>query len=171
MMYKKLLRKIISKLTHRQNKVSTLYWSYLFESFGARSRIIGSIKVYSPENISVGDDTVLNEGCILNARDKITIGSHVHVSHNTVVNTSGLDYEHTRDERVHTESPVVIEDGVWIGSGAIINPGVRIGEDSVVGAGAVVTKDIPPKVITAGVPAKVIKSITIETESSDVPTS
>lgn len=56
--------------------------------------------------------------------------------------------------------PVVIEDDVWIGSGAIVVPGVTIGKGSVIGAGSVVTKDIPANVIAVGNPCKVLREIT-----------
>ena len=53
--------------------------------------------------------------------------------------------------------PVVLGDDVWIGHGAILLPGVKIGTGAVVGAGAVVTKDVPPFTIVAGVPAKTLR--------------
>ncbi|UUM13458.1 acyltransferase [Clostridiaceae bacterium HFYG-1003] len=56
------------------------------------------------------------------------------------------------------EQPVIIEDGVWIGSRVTILPGVRVGKHSVVGAGAVVTKDISPYSVAVGNPAKVVKN-------------
>ncbi|WP_374984655.1 DapH/DapD/GlmU-related protein [Paenibacillus polymyxa] len=55
---------------------------------------------------------------------------------------------------------MVIEDGAWIGSGAIIVPGVTIGKGSVIGAGSVVTKDIPANVIAVGNPCRVLREIT-----------
>ena len=55
--------------------------------------------------------------------------------------------------------PVHIKKGAWIGAGAIILPGITIGECSLVAAGAVVTKDVPPYTVVAGVPAKVIKGL------------
>jgi acetyltransferase-like isoleucine patch superfamily enzyme len=55
--------------------------------------------------------------------------------------------------------PVIIEDDVWIGMGAVILKGVRIGKGSVVAAGAIVTKDVPPNSIVAGNPAQVVKQI------------
>jgi acetyltransferase-like isoleucine patch superfamily enzyme len=58
-------------------------------------------------------------------------------------------------------SPITIKKGAWIGAGAIILQGVTIGEFSVVAAGAVVTKDVPPYTVVAGVPAKVVKNIPI----------
>jgi len=54
--------------------------------------------------------------------------------------------------------PVVIEDHVWIGMRAIILPGVRIGRGAVVAVGAVVTRDVEPLTVVAGVPARVIGS-------------
>ncbi len=55
--------------------------------------------------------------------------------------------------------PIVIEDDVWIGAGAIIMGGVKIHECSIVGAGAVVTKDVPPYTVVVGVPAKPLKKL------------
>ncbi len=54
---------------------------------------------------------------------------------------------------------IIIEDGSWIGIGAIILPGVTIGKGSIIAAGAVVTKDVEENTIVGGVPAKVIKKI------------
>ena len=56
-------------------------------------------------------------------------------------------------------APIVLERGAWIGDSAIVCKGVRIGENSIVGAGAVVTKDVPPNVIVAGNPARVVKKL------------
>jgi acetyltransferase-like isoleucine patch superfamily enzyme len=53
--------------------------------------------------------------------------------------------------------PVRIEDGADVGAGAVILPGVTVGRDSIVGAGAVVTRDVPPRAVVAGVPARFLK--------------
>ncbi|NTV62282.1 MAG: hypothetical protein HGA65_01930, partial [Oscillochloris sp.] len=55
--------------------------------------------------------------------------------------------------------PVVIEDGVWIGAGALILPGVTIGAGAIVGAGALVTKSVAPDTVVGGVPARVIRTL------------
>jgi galactoside O-acetyltransferase len=132
------------------------YWNIILNTPGDL-RVNGPIFVIKPENVSIGRGSTLNYGVILNAGGKITIGNDVHISAYVIINTKGLAFG--MDNREHYKKDVVIEDGVWIATGAIINPGVRIGHHAVIGAGAVVTKDVPPKVVVVGVPAKVIKSI------------
>ncbi|MDD4290027.1 MAG: acyltransferase [Patescibacteria group bacterium] len=134
-------------------------WKYVFNKIGTENFIARTIILSNPENISIGNNCVINEYVLLNAREKISIGDFVHISSFSMIHTSGLDYKKTMEEREHFERPVIIEDGVWIGAGAIINPGVTIGKNSVVGAGAVVTSNISENSVAVGVPAKVIKKI------------
>ena len=58
-----------------------------------------------------------------------------------------------------TVAPVVLKRGCYLGAGALLLPGVTVGERAVVAAGAVVTKDVPPGTVVAGVPARVIKDV------------
>lgn len=150
---------IYRKITAIKVIFLTCYWRLLFGGFGFRSKILGDIKVYSPENVFFGKKSTLNHGVLLNAIGKITIGSNVRISPYVIINTGGLDYSKIGDNRNHIKKEVVIKDGVWVGSNAIINPGVVIGENSVIGAGAVVTKDVPPNSVSVGVPAEVKKKI------------
>lgn len=137
----------------------TWFYSCIFDSLGENTIIGGPIIVYSPENVQVGANSSINSGCVLNARDKLFIGDSVHISPFVIINTGSLDYSKKMNERKHIKLPVVVSDGVWIGSGAIINPGVTIGKNAVIGAGAVVTKDIPSDVLAMGIPAQIIKTI------------
>lgn len=137
----------------------TIFWRRLFGKFGPRSKVFGRIAVSNPRLIEIGDHSTLNEGVVLNARERITIGNYVHISTRCVINTVGLDYRQILESRGHFSRPVIVEDGVWLGAGAIINPGVKIGKNSVIGAGAVVTKDIPTDSVAVGVPARVVKRI------------
>ena len=61
-----------------------------------------------------------------------------------------------------TAQGIVIEDGAWIGAGAIILDGVRVGRNAVVGAGAVVTRDVPAYILAAGNPARVVRDLRTE---------
>ena len=87
---------------------------------------------------------------------KIRIGKDVIIARDVIIrDTDGhkiLDRTHEKDKEV------IIGDHVWIGTRAIIMKGVNIGNGSIVAAGAIVTKDVPPNCIVAGVPAKVIKN-------------
>ena len=78
----------------------------------------------------------------------------------TALNHNFADTTKRIDEQGISTKPVVIGDDVWIGANAVILPGVTIGRHCVVAAGAVVTKDVPDNTVVAGVPAKVIKTLT-----------
>jgi acetyltransferase-like isoleucine patch superfamily enzyme len=124
---------------------------------------------------SVGDYTLLN-GALLMAEERIEIGSYCIVSWNVGIADSDFHpidpvlrrqdamaispYGKNRPPRPPMgTAPVIIKDNVWIGMGAIILKGVTIGENSIVAAGAVVTKSVPPNVIVAGNPARIVKDV------------
>lgn len=116
-------------------------------SFKIGNRV--SINHYShigcSHSIHIGDDVLIA------ARVFITDHYHGSITHASIV-------EHPPSTRkLHSPGPVVIEDGVWLGEGVCVLPGVRIGSRSIIGANAVVTKDIPPFSVAAGVPARIIK--------------
>jgi len=141
------------------NKARTWYWHHVFGTFEIKSRVLGRIVVYSPENVKIGAHSSLNEGVLINARAPISVGDYVHISPYCIINSGGLDYSKTGKNRTHISQPIIIEDGVWIGSGAIINPGVTIGENAVIASGAVVTKNIAANTVAVGVPAREQKTI------------
>ena len=92
----------------------------------------------------------------------VTIGSHVNLAQGITVTALNHNFEESCkriDEQGVTTKPVIIGNDIWIGANAVILPGVSIGDHSVVAAGAVVTKDVPPHSLVAGVPAKIIKKI------------
>jgi len=64
-----------------------------------------------------------------------------------------------RRAKCESAEPIVIEDNVWLGGGAIVCPGVTVGRNTVVGAGSVVTKDLPADVLAVGSPAKVVRTL------------
>lgn len=104
--------------------------------------------------IRIGDNTVINRETYLDGRCPLYIGNNVNISHQTLIQTLTHD---AQSPFFHcTVQPVVILDHVWIGARATIMPNVTIGEGAVVAAGAVVTKDVAPYTIVAGIPARAI---------------
>ena len=112
-----------------------------------------------PEMIYIGDHTHLGENVHLRGGAKITIGKWCQIANNAIILTGDHKIDGSLYYGRNIFANVEIGDNVWIGSNAIILAGVNIGKNSVVGAGAVVTKDVPPNVIVAGVPARIIKKI------------
>lgn len=112
-------------------------------------------EIRDPHRLSIGDGCCIGDNTILDARQDLTIGKHVNISSNVSIYTEQHDY---RDPEFlcnqTTKKSVEIEDRVWIGSNVIVLPGVTIGEGAVCCAGCVVTKDVPPFTVVAGIPAK-----------------
>lgn len=117
--------------------------------------------------VEIGNDSSIGFrsriGPVNSSGGKLVIGNGVQIGPETVILTGGHTYER-RDipflQQPYFFSSVVIGDDVWIGTKVIILPGVNIGNGAVVGAGAVVTKNVDPYTVVAGVPAKVIKERT-----------
>ncbi len=108
------------------------------------------------KNLRLGERVFVNSGCKFQDQGGIVIGDDVLIGHNVVIATlnHALDPEHRGDIEPR---PVHIGDKVWIGANATLLPGVTIGEGAVVAAGAVVTKDVAPRTVVGGVPARVIR--------------
>ncbi|MCH5351640.1 MAG: sugar O-acetyltransferase [Clostridiales bacterium] len=110
------------------------------------------------KNITVGKNVFINSGCCFQDQGGITIGDNCLIGQQVVIAT--LNHDLCPEKRANMQpAPVVIGKNVWIGAHATILAGVTIGDNAVVAAGAVVTKNVPPNTVAAGVPAKVIKEI------------
>ena len=155
----------------------------IYQHRGKHSVIHRSARMDTPpyRKFSLGDYSVIESfACINNAVGDVIIGDHTRIGlHNTIIgpvkigshvnlaqgitvtalNHNFDDTEKRIDEQGVSTKPVTIEDDVWVGANAVILPGVTISNHCVVAAGAVVTKDVPPHSLVAGVPAKVIKQI------------
>jgi galactoside O-acetyltransferase len=127
-------------------------------SHGHDVRLRMPVVVYHPEALSFGDEVDVGEFVVLRASGGLTIGSRVLIAAQAVLTTRSHPEELPRFGRV-VDAPIVIEDDVWIGAGAIVLPGVTIGRGAIVAAGAVVTSSVAPMTIVGGVPARPIRSI------------
>ena len=118
------------------------------------------ILVQGHAGISVGKDVRINDYVFLQCggRSELIIEDDVTISIGAQIMTGqyplGPD---GHDRSTHVYATVVLEQGVWIGAYSIVLPGVRIGAGSVVAAGSVVSSDVPPGVIVAGSPARLIR--------------
>ena len=155
----------------------------LYQHRGRHSVIHRSVRMDTPpyRKFHLGDYSVVESfACINNAVGDVSIGDHTRIGlHNTIIGpvvigshvnlAQGItitalnhifsDPQKRIDEQGVSTDQVIIEDDTWIGANAVILPGVTIGRHSVIAAGAVVTKDIPPHSLAAGIPAKIIKQI------------
>lgn len=113
--------------------------------------------------IEIGEGAFLNYDCIILDASPVKIGRHVMIGPRTCIYTASHPiYAPVRTAGYDCSKPVTICDNVWLGGNVVVNPGVTIEEGSVVGSGSVVTRDIPPNVIAAGNPCRVIRQITDE---------
>ena len=126
--------------------------------FGKRVGILGDFTVVNPANVTIGEHCGINHGVFILGHERIEIGSHVVLSARVMLIDTGLEIAGFAKAEFpgHTSAPIRIEDGAWIGAGAIVLAGVTIGRKSVVGAGSIVTRDVPPYSVVAGNPARVI---------------
>ena len=111
-------------------------------------------------HIRAGDNLFINYDCVILDCNVVTLGHNVMLGPKVQIYTAhhSLDPE-VRRTLVEMASPVHIGDDVWVGGGAIICPGVTVGAGSAIGAGSVVTRDIPPRMLAAGNPCRVIREL------------
>lgn len=181
------LKKFVDFLVMNQTETRPRWYirllAPLYQHRGKGSVIHSSVRMDTPPYrlFSLGRKSVIESfSCINNAVGDVIIGDYTRVGlHNTIIgpvrignnvnlaqgitvtalNHNFDDTTKRIDQQGVTTKAVTINDDVWIGANAVVLPGVTIGTHSVVAAGAVVSKDVPPYTIVAGVPAKVIKQL------------
>ena len=119
------------------------------------SSIHRGIDLLWPGGITIGRRSVINRFVSLDGRGKLYIANNVSISAYAMIITASHDPD--SEGFAYVTRPVVIEDYVWIGSGAIILPGITIKKGAVIAAGSVVTKDVGEYEIVGGNPAKFIR--------------
>ena len=138
------IRKIFSKLIGKTVDDDFRVFPPFFTDFG--------------KNIHLGKNVFINAGCKFQDQGGIIIGDNALIGHNVVLAT----LNHNEDVKKRGNlipAPIKIGNDVWIGSNATILPGVTVGDGAIIAAGAVVTKNVEPKTIVSGVPAKYVRDI------------
>jgi acetyltransferase-like isoleucine patch superfamily enzyme len=134
-------------------------------SCGRETLIHPTVVIVAPENVHIGEHVLVGPGGWISAvNTSISIGGHVMMApyvalvagnHNTSV--VGRFMDEVDEKHPEDDQPIVIDDDVWLGMRAIVLKGVTIGRGSVVSAGSVVTHDVVPYSVVAGVPARLVR--------------
>jgi acetyltransferase-like isoleucine patch superfamily enzyme len=121
--------------------------------------------------IWIGRNCFIGERCVIRGQGGVHIGDSVLMAPQVQI----LAVNHLFDDPSRpiiqqgiTAQGIVVDDGAWIGAGAILLDGVRVGARAVVGAGAVVTQDVPPRTMVTGVPARVTRWLDAEQDTNDI---
>ena len=138
------LRELLSELTGEQIDSTVGLFPPIYSDYG--------------KNLHIGKNVFINMGCKFQDQGGIFIGNGSLIGHNCVMAT--INHDPSPEKRGSmTFKSIHIGKNVWIGANVTITHGVTIGDGAIVAAGAVVTKDVAPRTIVGGVPAKFIKVI------------
>jgi acetyltransferase-like isoleucine patch superfamily enzyme len=120
--------------------------------------------------IWVGRNCFVGEQCLIRGQGGVHIGDAVLMAPRVQMLAVNHRFDDPSRPVMHqgiTAQGIVVEDGAWIGAGAILLDGVRVGAGAVLGAGAVVTRDVPPRTLAVGTPARVVRSLDGDVEMAD----
>ena len=132
----------------------------IFGSIGSRFVLHSPFHCDFGFNIHVGENFVGNFNLTILDEAEVRIGDNVFIGPNSTLCTIIHAYDpEQRNAGIMCSKPITIHNNVWLASNVVVLPGVTIGEGAIVGAGSVVTKDVPPGVIVAGNPARIIKKV------------
>lgn len=136
----------------------------LFAKCGKALIVEENVRFNFGQFLEVGDNVFFNRNVFLDSKGGIRIGDAAALAEDVRV------FTHSHSEASHlvrSYAPVIIDDYAKVYSGATILPGVTIGEQAIVASGALVTKDVPPNMVVAGIPAKIIRERQTEGKSRE----
>jgi len=137
---------------------------FLLKVFGAKLGKNVTIKPYVnikyPWNLTIGNDVWIGENVWLDSLEMITIGANACISQGATMLTGSHNYKKATFDLI--TAPVTLEDGVWIGAGAIVNQGITAASHAVLTSGSVATKDMEAYSVYQGNPAVKIRDRVIE---------
>jgi acetyltransferase-like isoleucine patch superfamily enzyme len=138
---------------------------------GARSAVMGVFDVTGPGSVSelfsIGERTLISGPVHINLGAPVRIGNRVRIGHHVLLLT--IDHEiglsASRCGKL-SAAPITIGDGAWLGSRVTVLSGISIGAGAVVATGAIVTRDVPPDTLVAGVPARFVRDLELDQPKS-----
>lgn len=157
-------------LVRRYNKTVPMNMVVMYPLLKKLLGHIGTMSYIEPpfrcdygSHIFIGDHFFANYNFTAIDVMPIHIGDHCMIGPNVSLITAGHPiHPEMRKTGLEYGKPITIGSNVWIGGSVVVNPGITIGENVVIGSGSVVTKDIPPNVVAAGNPCRVIRPVTEE---------
>jgi acetyltransferase-like isoleucine patch superfamily enzyme len=130
------------------------------------------IAVLERGHLKLGDGVALNQGVFISVFDRVEIGAHTGVGNGTFVSDATRRFDGPprpfMRQGLWSKGPTIIGSNVLVGVGCIITSGVTIGDWSIIGANSVVTRDIPPRSVAVGAPARVIRTLEFAAEAGPV---
>jgi putative colanic acid biosynthesis acetyltransferase WcaF len=134
-------------------------YNFAGAKIGKNVRICSSAKILGNGSLEIGNNTWIGPEVMIVSSSKIIIGANVDIAPRVYIGTGTHEIDHygLGSAGQGISKDVNINDGVWIGAGALLLPGTSIGKKAVVAAGAVVSKDVSEKTMVGGIPAKFIK--------------
>ncbi len=155
----RILWSLVSPLFRLSPRICFGWRRFLLRIFGARLgrevHVYASAIIYLPWNLEVGNWSSIGEHARIYNLGKISIGSHVTVSHGAHLCAGTHDY--TNPTMPLRKEPIRVDDQAWICTEAFVGPGARVGEGAVVGARAVALEDVELWAVVAGNPARFLK--------------
>lgn len=152
------------------NRARTALYRLAGYDIGAGTTFLGSPTIIGPrrcrDRLSFGAGCVVNVGCVIDLSADVVVGNQVGIGHDTLILTGSHDIW-SAEQRLGMlySRPVQVGDGAWLGARCTVLPGVTIGAGAVVAAGSVVTRDVAPNVLVAGIPARHVRDL--ETAPAD----
>jgi len=133
------------------------HWKVRLRYLGKETIFFSHIIIQSPSQVSIGSGCSIADFVHLWGAGSITIGDNVLIASHVAITSLTHDVLSVKYCESLLMKPVKIGNNVWLGSGVVILPGIQVGDGAIVGAGSVVTKNVYPGEIVAGVPARVLK--------------
>jgi len=159
----KIAQRIFNRSVFTIAKFRGIFWGFFTKDMGKSVSIFSSCKIASPSGVTLGNYVTVGSNTVLSGAGGLSIGNYVMIGTNCNILTSQHKFNDTKLPMMMQGvvlGKIVIEDDVWIGANVVVLPDVTIGSGAVVGANSVVNKNVEPRTVVAGVPAKFIKKRT-----------
>lgn len=165
----RIIKKIIELIIAFESQVPFIYpfdrlrgvlTSNFLKKCGKKLRIYPNFEIRHPQKLEIGNNVLINKYFWANSRGEIEIGNDVIIGPYVMIYSANHNYQKKQElirKQGTVTKKVIIGNDVWIGARAVILPGVTIGDGAVIAAGSIVTKNVDPYTVVAGVPAKKIK--------------